>query len=104
MFIKKDCKIDEQGLTDAVVALKLLANDRRLAILCLIGDGEMSVTEIGDYVDLSQSALSQHLALFRKSGIVETRKHGQVVYYALKDEKIKATIAKLYQLYCQNEK
>lgn len=45
--------------------------------------GERSVTQLAHQIDLSQSALSQHLAKMREAGVVETRRHGLVVYYRI---------------------
>lgn len=66
------------------VLLKALANERRIQILCLLRDGEKSVSELEDLVKLSQSALSQHLAKLRRDKIVKTRREAQTIYYSLK--------------------
>src|SRR3546814_8126821 len=68
---------------DAAALLKALANESRLMILCLLADGERSVGEINAMVDLSQSALSQHLAVLREEALVQTRREAQSVYYSL---------------------
>ena len=67
----------------AVGLLKALANENRLLILCHLQAGELSVGEINERVGLSQSALSQHLAILRHDGLVATRKSAQTVYYSL---------------------
>lgn len=59
---------------NAASLLKSISNENRLLILCHLGKGEMSVTEINEKFDLSQSALSQHLAILRKDGLVTTRR------------------------------
>ena len=67
---------------DAAQLLKLLANEKRLLILCFLAvRGEMTVGELVGVVKLSQSALSQHLAKLRAFGLVDTRRDGQMVYY-----------------------
>ena len=68
---------------DAARLLKALANDSRLMILCLLVAGELSVGELNARVALSQSALSQHLAILRADGLVTTRREAQSIYYAL---------------------
>lgn len=70
-------------LCDIARLLKTLSNDKRLAILYVLGDEEKSVTDILTQVDLSQSALSQHLARLRHDGIVKTRREAQMIYYSL---------------------
>ena len=58
---------------------------KRLMLLCQLADGELSVREIQSRVGLSQSALSQHLALLREEGIVATRRESQTIYYRIVD-------------------
>lgn len=67
----------------AAALLKALANPQRLLLLCMLSEGERSVGELHAEVDLSQSALSQHLAVLRELGIVTTRREGQVIHYRL---------------------
>ena len=62
----------EQNSAKAVVLLKAMANERRLQILCLLHNNELSVGELCNKLELSQSALSQHLAWLRRDGLVET--------------------------------
>ena len=84
----------------AVGLLKVLANEHRLLILCHLQGGELSVGEINERLGLSQSALSQHLALLRRDELVSTRKAAQTVYYSLKSEEVQAIIGVLHTLYC----
>ncbi len=88
---------------EAVKLLKAVSNERRLLILCHLLDGEMSVGEINDKLDLSQSALSQHLALLRRHKLVKTRKEAQTVFYQLNSSQAEALIALLHKLYCQEQ-
>lgn len=75
--------------------LALLGNGKRLAILCHIADTELSVGAIADRVKLSQSALSQHLAKLRNSGLVRTRRHKQMIYYSCADGMIASILSAL---------
>jgi ArsR family transcriptional regulator, virulence genes transcriptional regulator len=84
----------------AAALLKQLANPHRLMILCTLGEGELSVGELNVRVPLSQSALSQHLASLRTSGLVATRKERQSVFYRLQGEESIRIIEVLKQLYC----
>ncbi|MBD1388878.1 winged helix-turn-helix transcriptional regulator [Neiella sp. HB171785] len=86
----------------AIPLLKALSNENRLFILCHLHGGELSVTALTERVGLSQSALSQHLAILRKEGYVATRKEAQTVYYSLASEEVEAMMATLHQLYCQS--
>jgi ArsR family transcriptional regulator, virulence genes transcriptional regulator len=59
---------------------KTLANPIRLAILHTLRDSEKSVNELTDVLGISQSNLSQHLALMRQMGILKTKKQGTSIY------------------------
>lgn len=85
---------------DAAQLLRALANDKRLMLLCTLVTGECSVGELNERVDLSQSALSQHLAVLRKDGLVATRREAQTVYYSLADSPARAILETLHAIYC----
>lgn len=72
--------------------LKAMGNDRRLEILYQLYDKECNVGELEKKVKLSQSALSQHLAVLRKEEIVKTRRVAQTIYYSIKDLRTKAIL------------
>ena len=80
--------------------LKALANVNRLMILCILCDGELSVTELNELIDISQSALSQHLAKLREDKIVTTRRESQTIYYSIADGVAKGIIQVLHDHYC----
>ncbi|MBL4814727.1 metalloregulator ArsR/SmtB family transcription factor [Shewanella sp.] len=80
--------------------LKAIANPNRLMILCLLLDNELSVTQLNETVPLSQSALSQHLAVLRSQDLVSTRKSSQVVYYSLKNEQVTEIISIMHKQFC----
>ncbi len=87
---------------DAAAMLKQLANPKRLLISCQLLNGERSVGELADYIGLSQSALSQHLAKMREAGLVDTEKRGHMVYYRLCSMRVHAVLSTLYLIYCQD--
>ncbi|MDN3610907.1 ArsR/SmtB family transcription factor [Vibrio ostreicida] len=92
----------EKNSAEAVVLLKAMANERRLQILCLLHNQELSVGELCSKLELSQSALSQHLAWLRRDGLVNTRKKAQTVFYTLSSEEVKSMIHLLHSLYCDD--
>ncbi len=92
----------EKNSAKAVVLLKAMANERRLQILCMLHNQELSVGELCTKLELSQSALSQHLAWLRRDELVATRKEAQTVYYTLKSNEVKTLIQTLHGLYCAN--
>jgi DNA-binding transcriptional ArsR family regulator len=79
--------------------LKLLANPQRLRVLCLLADGEYSVSELNERIGLSQPALSQHLSKLRDNGLVKTRRESQTIYYRLNSEPVRRLIASLQGIY-----
>ncbi|MGV8959631.1 MAG: ArsR/SmtB family transcription factor [Stenotrophomonas sp.] len=85
---------------DAAQLLKALANEKRLQVLCLLTEGERSVGDINALLDLSQSALSQHLAVLREEGLVHTRREAQTIYYAVAPGPAAAVMNTLYGIYC----
>lgn len=100
--------IEPAGLRDlearageAAQLLKLLANEKRLLILChLIARKEMTVGALNEAIDLSQSALSQHLAKLREDGLVAFRRESQTLYYRVADPKVARLIEVLQDLFC----
>jgi DNA-binding transcriptional ArsR family regulator len=86
---------------EAASFLKSIANDRRLIILCELVKGERSVGELEAVADLSQSALSQHLAKLRQARLVKTRRESQSIYYSLADTGVSKVIGVLHDVYCR---
>lgn len=87
----------------AAKLLRALANERRLMILCQLTEGERSVGELLPLVGLSQSALSQHLAVLREEGIVATRREAQVVRYRIADPAALKVVSTLAEIFCPPE-
>ncbi|WP_261388903.1 ArsR/SmtB family transcription factor [Qipengyuania aquimaris] len=90
----------QENAARATALLKSMANESRLLILCQLSQAEMSVGELAEVVPLSQSALSQHLSLLRREGLVKTRRSSQFVYYSLDSEDVQAVIGTLYEQFC----
>lgn len=80
--------------------LKSLCNERRLLLLCHLTEGERTVTELVEFVGVSQSSISQHLARLRTDGLVKCRRSAQTIHYSLKGPEAIALIATLYRVYC----
>ncbi len=80
--------------------LKSLANEKRLMILCSLAEGELSVGALNKRIDLSQSALSQHLAKLREEGMVSTRRESQTIFYSLASIETRRIIELLHEMYC----
>lgn len=85
---------------EATRLLKALANESRLMILCNLSEGEMTVGQLNEFIPLSQSALSQHLALLRRDNLVQTRRQAQTIYYSLVEGPASQIIQVLHDIYC----
>lgn len=85
----------------AAQLLKTMGSPVRLMVLCTLVHGEYSVGELHEHLDVSQSTLSQQLAVLRKEGLVQTRREAQTIYYSLKSDKVRALTECLYELYCK---
>jgi len=94
----------ESASATVAATLRALANQRRLMLLCtLVASGEMRVADLAQAVGLSQSALSQHLALLRTEGLVAFRRDRQALWYRIADARVEALLATLHQLYCPED-
>lgn len=91
-----------EDMGKALQTLSALANEQRLFILCMLSqEEEMSVGQLNEQLDLSQSALSQHLKKLKDQGYVESRKDGLNVYYRIAKEDVLEIIGLLHKLYCK---
>ena len=95
-----DITLFEAIAAEAAKLLRALGNERRLMILCQLTDRERSVGELLPLVGLSQSALSQHLAVLREEGIVATRRESQSIWYRISDPAAMKVVATLAEIFC----
>jgi DNA-binding transcriptional ArsR family regulator len=99
--VRLDYDAMKRNASDAVSLLKGLANESRLMIMCVLSEGEISVGDLNKRIKLSQSALSQHLAVLRDQDLVQTRRESQTIYYRLKDSAAMNIIEFLHEAYCE---
>ena len=88
---------------DAVAALKVLANQERMLLLCQLAQGEMCVSELEEQLAIRQPTLSQQLGVLRNEGVVHTRRDGKNIYYSVAQPALLEILAVLYRLYCPKE-
>ncbi len=91
----------KQNAKKAEALLKILANQKRLLILCYLTEGRKSAGEMAAIVKLSHSALSQHLSKMKNLNLVEDIKEGQEVFYSIKSYEVRAILSTLYLIYCR---
>ena len=92
-------KLFEQA-REASELLKALSHETRLLILCLLSEGEKSVTELEELMSMSQASVSQQLARLRFDKLVTTRREGRVIFYSIASNEVGTIIAQLYDLFC----
>jgi ArsR family transcriptional regulator, virulence genes transcriptional regulator len=81
--------------------LKAMSNPARLVILCQIAEGERSVGQLERAVGLSQSSISQHLAVLRGEAVVSSRHVRQTVLYSLASNEVVALMTTLHSVFCR---
>lgn len=84
--------------------LKALAHESRLLILCILAEGEKSVSELEELLNLRQPTVSQQLARLRADGLVSTRRVGKAVYYRLASEEARVVIGAVYDVFCRKQR
>ena len=89
-----------EHIETAARALKAIAHPLRLKILCVLGGSEICVQEIVEAVGTSQSNISQHLAILRDKGVLQTRKDANRVYYRVGDQRTLQLIVLMRELFC----
>ncbi|MBX2835176.1 MAG: metalloregulator ArsR/SmtB family transcription factor [Micavibrio sp.] len=88
----------KENVKESSSLLKALSNEKRLLIICALCEGEKCVGDLEALVNLSQSALSQHLARLRRDNIVKTRRDAQTIYYSIKNPSVADVLACLSKL------
>jgi DNA-binding transcriptional ArsR family regulator len=86
---------------DASDFLKALSHESRLLLLCLLAEGERSVTELENILSLRQPTVSQQLARLRFDGMVTTRRDGKTIYYSLANNDVRQVISVIYDIFCE---
>jgi DNA-binding transcriptional ArsR family regulator len=86
---------------DASDFLKALSHENRLLLLCLLAEGERSVTELENILSLRQPTVSQQLARLRFDGMVTTRRDGKTIYYSLANNDVRQVISVIYDIFCE---
>lgn len=85
----------------ASVFLKALSHESRLMILCILAEGEQSVSDLEELLDLRQPTVSQQLARLRADGLVTTRRDGKVIHYSLASDEARIVVGAIYEAFCR---
>ena len=91
----------EQNAKDIAQILKVIGNENRVLILCQLMNAPLTVTELSERLShISQSALSQHLAVLKAHDILDSRKKGLHITYSLKDNRILSVLEVIRLKFC----
>ena len=93
-----DKPLDKAG--EASDFLKALAHEGRLVILCMLFDGEQSVSDLEKLLKMRQPAISQQLARLRADNLVEARRDGKNMYYSIGRPEVWEIVAALHRAFC----
>ena len=95
-----DLIAQQEQIETAARALKAISHPLRLKILCVVGDQEVCVQDIVEAVGTSQSNISQHLAILRDKGVLQTRKDANRVFYRVADARTLQLIVMMREVFC----
>lgn len=90
----------EAKAEEVSATLAAMANPKRLLVMCTLLEGEKSVGDLANIVQLTPAALSQHLGKMRALRLVATRRDGQTIYYSLASSEVQAVLETLFRVYC----
>lgn len=101
-FLEEADGLDEmaENAKRATAFLKSMGHEGRLMVLCYLASGEKSVTELENLLSLRQPAVSQLLSRLRADGLIEARRDGKAIYYSLCDERARAMMELIYDMFC----
>ena len=98
-------KIDPEHMVQAAdhasELLRSLGNRHRLLILCQLTEGERSVGDLAEFLNLRDSTVSQHLSLLRRDGLVAARRDGQTIWYSIASVPARRVLETLFEIFCK---
>lgn len=91
-------KRSEEFIYEAAAFLDLMASEKRLVMLNILVQGEISVGALAYITNIKASSLSQQLAKLRAARLVDTRRDAQTIYYSCRSERVKRLLILLHEL------
>ena len=79
---------EEETLYDLAELFKVFGDSTRMRILCALFESELSVSEISELLEMSQSAISHQLRVLKQAKLVKNRRDGKIIYYSLADDHV----------------
>lgn len=98
--MKVNAEIMQKNADEACDLMKALSNRHRLMILCHLIDGERSVGQLAEFLEIRDSTASQHLALLRRNRLISGRRDGQTIWYSIESETARRVVEVLYETFC----
>ena len=100
--IKSSAELEQmlEKAREASGMLKALSHESRLLLLCILAEGEKSVTELEQFLGERQSTVSQQLARLRLDRLVTARREGKTIYYGLANEGVRKILTAIYDVFC----
>ena len=92
-----------QHAREASDFLKAIAHEGRLIILCLLVEGEKSVSELEEILGSGQPVVSQQLMRLRSDNLVQARRQGKRIYYSIASQEAKEIVTLVYTLFCEQK-
>lgn len=86
-------RVNEEELLDLAELFKVFGDSTRIKILYVLFDAEISVGEIADKLNMTQSAISHQLKILKQAKLIRSRREGKTMLYSLADEHVKTIIA-----------
>lgn len=95
-----DAELMKDKCVDVASIMKVIAHPQRLMILCYISEGEKSVNEITNLLNISQSQVSQFLTRMQKERLVQVRREGTFSFYSVADKRILKLMQSMQKIFC----
>lgn len=90
--IKEAIERNSAVMEDLAELYKVFSDSSRVKILCALTQSDMCVSEISEFLDITQSAISHQLKTLKASGLVKTKRIGKNIVYSLTNEQVRAII------------
>ncbi|MDD6789136.1 MAG: metalloregulator ArsR/SmtB family transcription factor [Lachnospira sp.] len=84
--------MDDQEVKNVADVFRIFGDPTRVRILGLLMEGEFSVTDITQRLDMNQSAVSHQLRILRDARLVRSRRDGKQIFYALDDDHVRTIL------------
>ena len=96
-----DIVLNDREIALTASRIKAVSHPLRLAMVCLLAEGEQSVNDICGKLGTTQPNISQHLGQLHNQGLLKSRKEANRIFYAIADQRLGEIIGMLQEIYCR---